>query len=105
MKLSDLFGAAAVAPSRLRQEIFALGDRHQGDALAGARRELDDPRLSPERRSLLRAVVAHLSSGGTAGEGAVARAVRPASLSDAAYIGVIVAAAAWAIMIARQIFS
>ena len=59
----------------------------------------------PERRSLLRAVVAHLSSGGTAGEGAVARAVRPASLSDAAYIGVIVAAAAWAIRIARPIFS
>lgn len=45
----------------LRKEIFALGGRHRGDALAGALAELQEADLTPERRTLLRAVVAHLT--------------------------------------------
>jgi len=47
---------------QLRKEIFALGGRHRGDALAGALIELQDADLTAERRTLLRAVVTHLSS-------------------------------------------
>ena len=63
MKFSDLLGAPGVTTVKLRQEIFALGGRHLGDPLAGALLELKDPELTPERRSLLRAVVAHLTAG------------------------------------------
>ncbi len=99
MNLADLFRPAAVAPARLRQEIFALGDRHQGDALSGARRELNEPGLTPERRSLLLAVVAHLGSGGTGGEGAAAGLVRrPASVMDTVYLAVIAGAVLWTVM-------
>jgi hypothetical protein len=104
MKLADLFRSTAVAPGRLRQQIFALGDRHKGDALSGARRELDDPDLTPERRSLLRAVVAHLGSGGVGGAGATAEHIRrPATLTDAVYVGVIAASAAWTIITLRSL--
>ncbi len=100
MNLSNLFRPAAIAPGRLRQEIFALGDRHQGDALSGARRELDDPELTPERRSLLLAVVAHLGSGGTGGEGAAPGRIRsPASAMDTAYLAVIAGAVIWILVL------
>lgn len=106
MNIADLFRPAAVAPGRLRQEIFALGDRHRGDALGGARRELAEPDLTPERRGLLLAVVAHLGSGGTAGEGAAAGLVRrPASGTDLAYLAVIAAAVAWTAMTLSSLLS
>lgn len=102
MKLMQLFRAAVVAPHRLRMEIFALGDRYQGDALAGARRELRAPRLSPERRDLLRAVVAHLTAGDAAGN--EKEALRPpAHFAAAAYAGVFAAAVAWTVMIVRSL--
>jgi hypothetical protein len=104
MKLSSPFRGTAVSAARLRQEIFALGDRHRGDALAGARLELDDPRLTAERRGLLRAVVAHLSAGGETGEGVAARdRPRRSGVADAAYVGVIVGAAAWAAVVVKSL--
>lgn len=104
MKLTHLFRAAVVAPHRLRMEIFALGDRYQGDALAGARRELREPRLSSERRDLLRAVVAHLTKGSAAG-GEKEPSRPPARFAAAAYAGVFAAAVAWTVMIARSLSS
>jgi hypothetical protein len=104
MALEDLFRSTAVAPGRLRQEIFALGDRHQGDALKGARRELDEPGLTRERRALLLAVVAHFDGGGTGGEGAAPAAIRnPTSLTDMAYLGVIAAAVVWTVMTVQSL--
>ena len=50
----------APPPPHLRQEIFALGGRHLGDPLGGARRELKDASISAGRRKLLEAVVRHL---------------------------------------------
>jgi hypothetical protein len=49
----------------LRKEIFALGGRHRGDALAGALIELREADVTPERKILLRAVVHHLTNGDT----------------------------------------
>lgn len=57
-----------IAPSiNLRKEIFLLGGRHQGDALAGALSELNDSDITPEKRQVLRAVVSHLSANNKAG--------------------------------------
>jgi len=55
---------------------------------------------TPQRRSLLRAVVAHLASGGAAG---AQEAARPpsASLANVAYLGVFVTAAVWVTVIVR----
>lgn len=103
MKLPQLFRVAAIEPHRLRMEIFALGDRHQGDPLAGARLELDSPRLSAERRVLLRAVVAHLASEEGTERGAGPQAPRSVGLSNAAYVGVIACAVAWTLMIVRSL--
>ena len=98
MKLSDLFKPPGVSAARLRMEIFALGGRHQGDPLAGALRELQASGLDDERRSLLRAVVAHLGDGdakATARADQGSRRSRPAGFSDVVYIAVILAAAIW----------
>lgn len=106
MKFSDLRGPSGVTTVKLRQEIFALGGRHLGDPLAGALLELKDPELTPERRSLLRAVVAHLSAGKSF-SGAVPAAPErapspPATLGDGIYIVVLVAAVAWVMMLVRS---
>jgi hypothetical protein len=108
VKLSDLFGAPGVPLSKLRQEIFALGGRHLGDPLAGALDELKDPQLTAERRSLLRAVVAHLKSGKpgwTDAKGASRRLSTPASLADTAYVGVLIAAGIWVTIVVRALMA
>lgn len=104
MGLPDLFRPTdTVAPGKLRQAIFALGDRHQGDALAGARRELREPGLTRERRALLLAVVAHFDAGGTGGEGAAEGVLRRPGLSDLAYLGILAAAVAWSVVTVQSL--
>ena len=98
MKLSDVFKSPGVSAAQVRLEIFSLGARHQGDPLAGALRELQDGGLDEERRSLLRAVVAHLGrakSKGTKNVVQRASSSSPASFADVVYIAVIFAAAIW----------
>ena len=103
MKLPGLRGTS-VPPPRLRQEIFSLGGRHQGDALAGARIELKAEGLTPERRALLHEVVSHLSQSGgaspAAGDAPAAKLARPADLF---YLAVIFGAATWiAVMLGQH---
>ncbi len=74
MSLFDLFRTQAITAGQLRQEIYLLGGRHQGDALAGARAELQDGGLSAERRALLRAVESHLAAGKSAAVDGTGRA-------------------------------
>jgi hypothetical protein len=63
----NLFAAIArflgpgVASQAIRMEIYRLGSRHHGDALEGARLELEAAGLERGRERLLRAVVHHLS--------------------------------------------
>lgn len=60
----SLFSALAAALSgpganaaAVRAEAWALGGRHRGDVLEGARLELAAPGISPDRAGLLRAVI------------------------------------------------
>lgn len=57
----SFFPAQPVAPEAIRQAIFCLGNRHRGNALAGAWLELQGPGLTRERRRLLEAVILHLT--------------------------------------------
>jgi hypothetical protein len=59
-------GHARVTPEAVRQAIYFLGSRHHGNALGGARLELQSDGLTNARRRLLEAVVFHLAPGGTA---------------------------------------
>jgi hypothetical protein len=86
---------ANIPPPRLRQEIFSLGGRHQGDALAGARIELKEQDLTAERRALLREVVSHLSPNSRAPADAATPLAKPARFVDILYLIVIFAAASW----------
>jgi hypothetical protein len=58
--LSGLFSSRA-SPDAIRSEIFFLGGRHRGEALAGAIEELQAPSLGPARARLLRAVIDRLT--------------------------------------------
>jgi len=63
MNLTDLIArllAPVVTPEAVRLEIYLLGSRHRGEALAAALQELKSTGLSPARSSLLRAVVRRL---------------------------------------------
>jgi hypothetical protein len=93
--------STAPAPLRVRQEIFSLGGRHRGDALAGARIELGDEGLTPERRALLRSVISHLSGDAVTTETAnLARApLGRITVADAVHIGVIVATTLWGVFV------
>jgi hypothetical protein len=53
-------------PSRaeVRAEVWNLGARHRGDALSGARHELEAPDLTESRANLLRACVRDLEGRG-----------------------------------------
>ncbi len=95
-------GSATVAPGKLRQEIFMLGGRHRGEALAGALDELKDPLLSADRRTLLQAVVRHLTPATPKAATATAARSGPARLRLAhmPYVVVIAAALACAAIIA-----
>lgn len=54
--LGALFGSG-VTDSEIRAEAWALGGRHQGEVLRGARAELAGDGLSAHRATLLRAVI------------------------------------------------
>ncbi len=51
-----------IPPQEVRAEVWALGGRHQGEALLGARAELKARGLSFRRAILLRAVVRSLQA-------------------------------------------
>jgi hypothetical protein len=58
--LGALFGAVGGAPigaAEIRAEAWALGSRHRGEVLDGARQELEAAGITPRRASLLRAVI------------------------------------------------
>jgi hypothetical protein len=104
MSLFDLLRGQAVSAGQLRQEIYLLGGRHRGDALAGALLELKERDLSSERRALLRAVVRHLARGRPTPDTATVvenddQGPPRAGLGDLVYLGVIVAAAGWVLMV------
>jgi hypothetical protein len=81
---------------RLRAEIFALGGRHRGDALAGARRELEESKLTPERRALLHEVVHVLAPGeARAWTSRPGRPLQPPARLRLLYIAGIFASLAW----------
>ncbi|MES2034629.1 MAG: hypothetical protein V4466_10670 [Pseudomonadota bacterium] len=52
-----MFGSQWVSPHEVRAEAWALGSRHMGEVLAGARSELLAPSLSARRTVLLKAVI------------------------------------------------
>ena len=88
-----------VTAAQLRQEIFALGGRHMGDALNGAIIELEDEALTYERRRLLAAVVAHLSADGRAGDAIADKPILPTvSLLNAVYLTVFAASVIWSLV-------
>ncbi len=47
-----------ILEAEVRRESWALGSRHQGEVLQGAREELKEPKISWRRILLLRAVIA-----------------------------------------------
>jgi hypothetical protein len=91
-------------PPHLRNEILSLGDRHQGDALGGARRELQDAQLSTPRRKLLQAVVRHLDPQSVGSHSPPVASAGPAvaggwrNVAGAAlYAGAFIVVAVWAV--------
>lgn len=50
-------GADPILDKEVRAEAWALGGRHRGQVLEGARAELSAGGLSPRRQTLLRAVI------------------------------------------------
>lgn len=46
-----------IPQSEVRAEAWALGGRHRGEVVEGARAELNAPGISPRRSMLLRAVI------------------------------------------------
>jgi len=61
--MSGLYGflkalsADPILDAEVRAEAWALGGRHRGEVLEGARTELSAGGLSPRRQTLLRAVI------------------------------------------------
>jgi hypothetical protein len=93
----------AIPPAHLRQEIFALGDRHRGEPLLGALKELRDPSLTRERRQLLGAVVRHLSPEAAAAAPARRRVSLALEKGDWLHIALILGAATWiAVVVTRM---
>ncbi|MET3667056.1 hypothetical protein [Caulobacter sp. 1776] len=50
-------GVRQVSMREVRAEAFFLGNRHKGQVVEGARKELRAADLDPERAALLRAVI------------------------------------------------
>jgi hypothetical protein len=50
-------GIRQVSMREVRAEAFFLGNRHKGEIVAGARKELRGPELDANRAALLRAVI------------------------------------------------
>jgi hypothetical protein len=57
MNLLDKLGLHPISAQEIRAEVFALGGRHRGEVLKGARFELDLPGLPHKRTLLLNAVI------------------------------------------------
>lgn len=55
--LLTLFGVRPVSLREIRAEAFFLGNRHKGQIVEGARKELRAAGLHPDRAALLRAVI------------------------------------------------
>jgi hypothetical protein len=55
--LMEWIRSKLIVDRAIRAEIFALGGRHLGEVLAGAKAELAESGLDPSRRALLRAVI------------------------------------------------
>jgi hypothetical protein len=55
--LLTVIGVRQVSMREIRAEAFFLGNRHKGEIVAGARKELRAPDLDPDRAALLRAVI------------------------------------------------
>lgn len=56
-QLSGLFRRSWIAPQEVRAEAWALGCRHRGRVVEGARSELSAPGLPARRAVLLKAVI------------------------------------------------
>lgn len=52
-----MFSSQWISPEEIRAEAWALGGRHMGEVLQGARTELRDPGLTARRTVLLKAVI------------------------------------------------
>jgi urease accessory protein UreE len=55
--LLTVVGVRQVSMREIRAEAFFLGNRHKGEIVEGARKELRAPDLDPDRAALLRAVI------------------------------------------------
>ena len=55
--LAAAFSGSGFDPAAVRAEAWALGSRHRGEVVEGARLELMVPGISPDRAGLLRAVI------------------------------------------------
>lgn len=58
--VADWFRGQWVSEADIRAETWALGVRHRGEPLAGARLELKEPAVPVRRSVLLRAVIRDL---------------------------------------------
>jgi hypothetical protein len=94
MKWQELFRAPEPIPvGKIRQEIYRLGGRHQGEALTGALAELAEADLTADRRALLHAVISYLGQP-IPGDTAPSQGPR-VKIADITYLAVIVATAVW----------
>jgi hypothetical protein len=50
-------GVRQISMRAVRAEAFFLGNRHKGQVVEGARKELRAPGIDPDRAALLRAVI------------------------------------------------
>jgi hypothetical protein len=57
MSILQFFKSHWIGAHEVRREAFALGGRHQGDVLLGARAEMAKPGIPFRRSILLRAVI------------------------------------------------
>ncbi|MHB8285928.1 MAG: hypothetical protein ACYDD1_14800 [Caulobacteraceae bacterium] len=56
-RLLDRLRPAGVSAQDVRAEAWALGSRHKGEVVAGARLELEASGVKPARAALLKAVI------------------------------------------------
>ena len=56
-ELLKSFRSRWISPAEVRAETWALGGRHRGEVLKGARAELTDAGISARRAVLLKAVI------------------------------------------------
>ena len=97
MKFPSLTAMPSDFAAELRREIFLLGGRHQGDVLAGARKELGTNHLTVARRALLLAVIKQATPPEQAGAAPAQPSLgprQPPARDQAAVVAVAIAIAA-----------